>query len=86
MPNFADRGEPDEISREKCKLAAERVNGPVITEDTSLCFNALNGYVLASLALSEYLTPHPASPPQFSSPLAVLRFSYNRSRAGCPGE
>lgn len=37
------QGEPDEISKEKCRLAAERVGGPVITEDTSLCFNALNG-------------------------------------------
>lgn len=37
------QGEPDEISREKCKLAAAEVGGPVITEDTSLCFNALNG-------------------------------------------
>lgn len=37
------QGEPEEISKEKCKLAAEQVGGAVITEDTSLCFNALNG-------------------------------------------
>lgn len=37
------QGEPEEISAEKCKLAAEQVGGPVIVEDTSLCFNALNG-------------------------------------------
>ena len=37
------QGEPDEISREKCRLAAEQVGGAVIVEDTSLCFNALNG-------------------------------------------
>jgi inosine triphosphate pyrophosphatase len=37
------QGEPDQICREKCSLAAERVGGAVITEDTSLCFNALNG-------------------------------------------
>jgi len=37
------QGEPEEISREKCRLAAEQVGGAVITEDTSLCFNALNG-------------------------------------------
>ena len=37
------QGEPEEVSIEKCKLAAERVGGPVITEDTSLCFNALGG-------------------------------------------
>ena len=37
------QGEPEEISAEKCRLAAERVGGPVMVEDTSLCFNALNG-------------------------------------------
>ena len=37
------QGEPEEISAEKCKLAAEQVGGAVIVEDTSLCFNALNG-------------------------------------------
>ena len=37
------QGDPIEIAMEKCKLAADEVNGPVFTEDTSLCFNALNG-------------------------------------------
>eukprot|EP01034_Spumella_vulgaris_P022580 gene22581-28713_t len=37
------QGEPDEVSREKCKLAAEQVKGPVMVEDTSLCYNALGG-------------------------------------------
>ena len=51
MPEL--QGEPDDISIEKCKLAVAEVKGPVIVEDTSLCFNALNGlpgpymYVLA---------------------------------------
>lgn len=31
------------IAKEKCALAAEKVGGAVITEDTSLCYNALNG-------------------------------------------
>lgn len=31
------------ISKEKAKLAAQRINGPVLVEDTSLCFNALHG-------------------------------------------
>jgi inosine triphosphate pyrophosphatase len=35
--------DPAEIAIEKCKLAAVEVQGPVFTEDTSLCFNALNG-------------------------------------------
>ena len=34
---------PIEISQAKCKNACELVNGPVVVEDTSLCFNALNG-------------------------------------------
>ncbi|TMW68799.1 hypothetical protein Poli38472_006267 [Pythium oligandrum] len=37
------QGEPAEIAQEKCRLAAAQVNGPVLVEDTSLCFNALNG-------------------------------------------
>lgn len=41
LPEF--QGEPDDISREKCKIAAEAVKGPVIVEDTCLCFNALGG-------------------------------------------
>jgi inosine triphosphate pyrophosphatase len=35
------QGEPIAIAREKCLAAAEKVQGAVITEDTSLCFNAL---------------------------------------------
>jgi len=44
------QGEPEEVSAEKCKLAAERLTAQypnekmlVMVEDTSLCFNALNG-------------------------------------------
>jgi inosine triphosphate pyrophosphatase len=37
------QGDPEEIAKEKVKLAAQQVNGPVLTEDTSLCFNALQG-------------------------------------------
>jgi len=37
------QGHPDDIAKHKCALAAEKVNGAVITEDTSLCFTALNG-------------------------------------------
>eukprot|EP00325_Prymnesiales_sp_UTEX-LB-985_P000204 CAMPEP_0174703986 /NCGR_PEP_ID=MMETSP1094-20130205/7739_1 /TAXON_ID=156173 /ORGANISM="Chrysochromulina brevifilum, Strain UTEX LB 985" /LENGTH=225 /DNA_ID=CAMNT_0015901983 /DNA_START=127 /DNA_END=805 /DNA_ORIENTATION=- len=37
------QGEPDEISVEKCRLAAQQVGDAVLVEDTSLCFNALNG-------------------------------------------
>ncbi|XP_026407571.1 inosine triphosphate pyrophosphatase [Papaver somniferum] len=37
------QGEPEEISKEKARLAAIQVNGPVLVEDTCLCFNALQG-------------------------------------------
>lgn len=37
------QGEPEEIAKAKCRLAAKEVGGPVMTEDTSLCFNALQG-------------------------------------------
>lgn len=37
------QGEPEEVSVEKCRLAAERVGGAVLVEDTSLCYNALGG-------------------------------------------
>lgn len=37
------QGEPDEVAVQKCKIAAQEVNGPVMVEDTSLCFNALGG-------------------------------------------
>lgn len=35
--------DPVEVSLEKCRLAAVQVQGPVLVEDTSLCFNALGG-------------------------------------------
>eukprot|EP01116_Phalansterium_solitarium_P023198 TRINITY_DN8003_c0_g1_i1.p2 TRINITY_DN8003_c0_g1~~TRINITY_DN8003_c0_g1_i1.p2 ORF type:complete len:211 (-),score=75.26 TRINITY_DN8003_c0_g1_i1:135-767(-) len=37
------QGEPEDVSREKCRLASRQVNGPVMVEDTSLCFNGLKG-------------------------------------------
>ncbi|XP_068175875.1 inosine triphosphate pyrophosphatase [Antennarius striatus] len=41
LPEY--QGEPDEISVQKCKEAARQVDGPVIVEDTCLCFKALGG-------------------------------------------
>ena len=37
------QGDAMDIAREKCREAARRVGGACIIEDTSLCFNALNG-------------------------------------------
>lgn len=37
------QGEPEDITKEKARLAARYINGPVLVEDVSLCFNALKG-------------------------------------------
>ena len=37
---------PIEISKSKCKQAVSVIKGPCVVEDTSLCFNALNGKLL----------------------------------------
>ncbi|KAK5989707.1 Inosine triphosphate pyrophosphatase [Cladobotryum mycophilum] len=36
------QGTIEQISVDKCRRAADAVKGPVLIEDTSLCFNALN--------------------------------------------
>ncbi|XP_072429654.1 inosine triphosphate pyrophosphatase [Chiloscyllium punctatum] len=41
LPEY--QGDPDEISIKKCQEAARQIQGPVIVEDTCLCFNALGG-------------------------------------------
>lgn len=41
LPEY--QGEPDDIAKEKCYAAAKLVQGPLIVEDTCLCFNALGG-------------------------------------------
>lgn len=37
------QGEINEICIKKCKEAAKNIQGPVLVEDTCLCFNALKG-------------------------------------------
>ncbi|XP_061989591.1 inosine triphosphate pyrophosphatase-like [Rosa rugosa] len=37
------QGEPEDIFKEKARLAAVQINGPVLVEDTCLCFNAFKG-------------------------------------------
>jgi inosine triphosphate pyrophosphatase len=41
LPEY--QGDIDYIITEKCKLASEIVQGPVLVEDTCLCFEALGG-------------------------------------------
>lgn len=35
------QGTVEEVTLEKCRVAALKVGGPVLVEDTCLCFNAL---------------------------------------------
>ncbi|XXH00262.1 hypothetical protein Hte_006604 [Hypoxylon texense] len=37
------QGTLEDVTREKCRVAAALVGGPVLVEDTCLCFDALNG-------------------------------------------
>ncbi|KAK9808116.1 hypothetical protein WJX73_008079 [Symbiochloris irregularis] len=37
------QGEDTDIAKEKCRIAASKVEGAVMVEDTSLCFNAYKG-------------------------------------------
>ncbi|KAK7749890.1 nucleoside triphosphate pyrophosphohydrolase ham1 [Cytospora paraplurivora] len=37
------QGSLEEVTIAKCKSAAEQIGGPVLVEDTCLCFNALKG-------------------------------------------
>ena len=41
LPEY--QGEPDDICIQKCKEASKIIQGPVLIEDTCLCFNALGG-------------------------------------------
>lgn len=36
------QGKRQEIAKAKCEAASKIIQGPVLTEDTSLCFDALN--------------------------------------------
>ena len=58
------QGEPEDVAAAKCKLACKGLEGPVIVEDTSLCFNALGGlpgvyikvvYLLSRLSIYPYI-------------------------------
>ena len=41
LPEY--QGDSDTVSRSKCKTAFDIIKSPVLVEDTSLCFDALNG-------------------------------------------
>ncbi|XP_043986563.1 inosine triphosphate pyrophosphatase [Gambusia affinis] len=41
LPEY--QGEPNEVCIQKCKEAARQIDGPVLVEDTCLCFRALGG-------------------------------------------
>nr|XP_002131447.1 inosine triphosphate pyrophosphatase [Ciona intestinalis]F6Y089.1 RecName: Full=Inosine triphosphate pyrophosphatase; Short=ITPase; Short=Inosine triphosphatase; AltName: Full=Non-canonical purine NTP pyrophosphatase; AltName: Full=Non-standard purine NTP pyrophosphatase; AltName: Full=Nucleoside-triphosphate diphosphatase; AltName: Full=Nucleoside-triphosphate pyrophosphatase; Short=NTPase [Ciona intestinalis] len=41
LPEY--QGEPDDVSKQKCAEASKQLSGPVLIEDTCLCFNAMGG-------------------------------------------
>jgi len=41
LPEF--QGTPNQVATTKCKEAFKHIQGPVLVEDTSLCFNAVKG-------------------------------------------
>ena len=41
LPEYQE--EPGEVAVKKCEEAANHIKGPVLVEDTCLCFNALGG-------------------------------------------
>lgn len=81
------QGTIEEIARDKCSRAAERVGGPVLTEDTALEYKALNGlpgpyikYFLSALGhpgLNNLLAAYPDK-----TAYAVCTFGY----CGGPGQ
>ncbi|XP_070581934.1 inosine triphosphate pyrophosphatase-like [Ptychodera flava] len=87
LPEY--QGEPDEISIAKCEEAAKFIQGPVLTEDTCLCFNALGGlpgpyikWFLAKLqpaGLHKLLTGW-----EDKSAYALCTFAYSSGKPGDP--
>ncbi|CAD6890017.1 unnamed protein product [Tilletia controversa] len=83
------QGDIEEVAIAKCKAAAKALNGPCITEDTALCFNALHGlpgvYVkdflkkLGHEGLNNLLAAYPDK-----SAEAVCTFAYCESSSAEP--
>ncbi|WAR23239.1 ITPA-like protein, partial [Mya arenaria] len=61
LPEY--QGEPEDVARSKCELAAEHIKGPCLTEDTSL-YKMLAGFEDKSaeaLCIFAYSTGEPGS-------------------------
>ena len=54
LPEY--QGTPQEIVVEKCREAVKSIKGPVIVEDTCLCFNALGGLPGKKKMIDYYFT------------------------------
>ncbi len=83
------QGSLEDVTREKCRVAADLVKGPVLVEDTCLCFNALNGlpgpymyvfFFFLSLLFLPYYCLLPSPPPPPSLPRPLFRNSRYRNR------
>lgn len=59
------QGSVEEVTLEKCRVAADLVGGPVLVEDTCLCFNALGGLPGPYMSVTSF--------EQKSSPIPFLR-------------
>eukprot|EP00216_Chloropicon_sp_CCMP2111_P000957 CAMPEP_0198246052 /NCGR_PEP_ID=MMETSP1446-20131203/44395_1 /TAXON_ID=1461542 ORGANISM="Unidentified sp, Strain CCMP2111" /NCGR_SAMPLE_ID=MMETSP1446 /ASSEMBLY_ACC=CAM_ASM_001112 /LENGTH=196 /DNA_ID=CAMNT_0043930325 /DNA_START=11 /DNA_END=601 /DNA_ORIENTATION=+ len=83
------QGEPEDIAADKCRLAAEKVGGAVMVEDTCLCFNALKGlpgpYIkwfltkLGHTGLNKLLDPY-----EDKSGYALCTFAYSTGPGSNP--
>ncbi|KAI0784896.1 inosine triphosphate pyrophosphatase-like protein [Abortiporus biennis] len=76
------QGTTEEIAKEKCRKAAELLGGPCFTEDTALCYEALNGlpgpyikFFLKDLGLDGLVTLLQGFPTNAAYALCTLAYS-----------
>jgi inosine triphosphate pyrophosphatase len=53
------QGTVEDVTLDKCRRAADATNGPVLVEDTCLCFNALKGLPGPYMYVLEFHAPEP---------------------------
>ena len=74
------QGEPEYVAAEKCKWATQYVDGPVMVEDTSLCYNALGGLPGVYIKVSPLHLRSPSPYASIISPtllcLSYISFSF----------
>ncbi|KAJ8494486.1 hypothetical protein ONZ45_g13217 [Pleurotus djamor] len=85
------QGTTQDVAIAKCKRAAELIGGPCITEDTALCFKAMNGlpgpyikYFLASLGHDGLNTMLDGFPTKEAWALCTFAYSAGPGRLSSP--